>query len=202
VWLRRKKHSDLIACAHVTAGSDHRHHTRLADQLAVGIPIEYGRQQAREEPVELTAGIAQPGDLDERRGSELKPRTSRERKQVHASSRDVLSDAAGTHGKPHSLQLVVQLSVDQMDLAKIRLLGVSGNSRTVLNPLAQMHVALHTAPGKQPDAPSARFGEGVVAASADAHTPGCQQSLRMVASSSAASGTSRVTSACNSKPST
>jgi hypothetical protein len=202
VWLRRKKYADLIACGHVTAGSDHRHHTRLADQLAVGIPIEYGRQQAREKPVELAAGIAQPGDLDERRGSELKPCTGRERKQVHASSRDVLSDVARAHGKPHSLQLVVELSVDEMDLAKIRLIGVSGNSRAVLHLLAQMHVALHTAPSKQPEAPSARFGEGMLATPADAHNPGCQQSLRMVASSSVASGTSRVTSACNSKPST
>jgi hypothetical protein len=159
VWPRRKEHPDLITRAHLTVGRDHRHHTCLADQLVVGISIEYGGQQARLPPVELPARVAQPGDLDDRRGAEPKPRTSRQCEQVDASCGDVLADIAGGYSKARTSQLVVQLSVDQVNLAKIRLIRIPGNSRSVLHPLAQMGVPLHSEPGQQPDAPSAGLGE-------------------------------------------
>jgi hypothetical protein len=65
------------------------------------------------------------------------------------------------------LQLVVELGSDQMNLAKIGLVGIAGNTRSVLHLLAQMGVTLDAEPSQQPDRSAVRLGEPVITAAAD-----------------------------------
>ena len=61
--------------------------------------------------------------------------------------------------KPSLRQLVVQLGVDEVDLAQVRLARVTGHPRAVLHQLAQVRVAAHAEAGDQLDARPGRLAE-------------------------------------------
>ena len=80
------------------------------------------------EPVELRAGVAEPGHLDDRLRAEVEPRPAPEREQVDAACGDVLAHRAGTDGEAGDRELVVQLAVDQVHLPQVRLRRVARHS--------------------------------------------------------------------------
>jgi hypothetical protein len=75
--------------------------------------------------IQLHARIPQSGDLDDHLGTEPKPGANREAKEVEAAGGHVLAKIARFDREPSRTQLVVQLGVDQMHLAEIRLRWVS-----------------------------------------------------------------------------
>ena len=55
--------------------------------------------------------------------AQVQPRAGRQAEQIEAARRDVLAHLPGRHGEAGGAQLVVQLGVDQVDLAQVRLVG-------------------------------------------------------------------------------
>ena len=65
--------------------------------------------------------------------------------------------------KPRSAELIVQLGVDEMDLAQVRLGRVAANPGAVLHRGAGVGVTLHPVPCDEPDAQARPLAEGVAA---------------------------------------
>src|SRR5262245_39726427 len=67
---RRDLDPDRIATAHFAAGHHDRHHAGLADHASVLGLRQRRRHEARGDGVELMAGTAEPGDLEDRFAAE------------------------------------------------------------------------------------------------------------------------------------
>jgi len=91
----------------------------------------------------ICAGVAQSGDLDQGVLPELQERIAREPKQFDASSEDVLAHLPGGDAKAELAQLGMQLDMDEVYLAQVRLRGVRGHSTAVLHRRSEMGIALH-----------------------------------------------------------
>src|SRR3954466_13538665 len=77
VRFHRQLDRDRVAPPHLAACHHDPHHAGLAHQLAVPVAVEHGARQPLLEAVELLAGVAQAGDLDDGVGAESQPRPSR-----------------------------------------------------------------------------------------------------------------------------
>ena len=75
--LSRVADLDRVAWANLAASENDRHHAGFADEPAVVVPVKHGLHQAGPEPVELSARVAQAGDLDHRLRPEHQQRASR-----------------------------------------------------------------------------------------------------------------------------
>ncbi|MFN8536830.1 MAG: hypothetical protein U0232_05070 [Thermomicrobiales bacterium] len=73
----------------------------------------------------MGAGVAEAGDLDHRRVAQMEFCAGRQAEQIDAARGDVLAHLAGGQVEPARAQLVVQLGVDEVDLAQVRLVGVA-----------------------------------------------------------------------------
>ena len=135
---------DLVAGPHISIGQDYAHDAGLADQLPSVIAVQGGRHQARLDAIELGAGIAQSGDLDDCRVAQMQPRAGRELQQMDAASRDVLAHQAGRQLETGWLQLVVQLGMDQVHLPQVRLAGVARHPGAVLDRRTEVSVPFDT----------------------------------------------------------
>jgi hypothetical protein len=71
------------------------------------------------------------------------PRSHRQPQQVDPARRHVLAHLAGPHLEAAPRELLVQLGVDQVDLAQVGLGGVAADPRAVLDGRAGVGVALH-----------------------------------------------------------
>jgi len=107
--------------------------------------------------VELEAGIAQARDLDHRAVAEMEQGPGGEPKQVDAAGRDVLTHDAWSNGKAGSLELVEQLSMEEMDLAPIGLAWVSRHARAMLDGVAEMRITFDASPASNQMLPSIGF---------------------------------------------
>src|SRR5713226_4607279 len=65
VGLRRQLNANRIGRTHLAAGEHDAHDARLADQVALCIVVDAGRQKALLDAVELAAWGAQPRDLND-----------------------------------------------------------------------------------------------------------------------------------------
>jgi hypothetical protein len=63
--------------------------------------------------------------------------------EIDAPHGDVLSQLPRRHGKPSPVELVVQLSRDQVQLPQIGLTRVAGDARAVLHRHSHVHVVPH-----------------------------------------------------------
>ena len=78
------------------------------------------RRQAGRELVQLHARVTQTGDGHER-VAHPEECSGRQAEQIEATGRDVLAHLARTHIEAPGTELVVELAMDQMDLAEVRL---------------------------------------------------------------------------------
>src|SRR5215472_18325465 len=118
VRVRRQLDTDGIAGADLAAGDDDAHNAGLAHQIAALVASQCRRHQSILNVVELAARVAQTGYLDDRRRAEMQLRAGRQPQQIDAARRDVLAHLPGRDGEAALPQLVVQLGMDQMDLAQ------------------------------------------------------------------------------------
>ena len=151
---------------HAAAQYD-RHHAGLADQPAGRVPVQDGLHQARLEAVELQARVPQPGHLHHGLRAEHQPRPGRQAEQVDSARRDVLPHVPGGDPVPQKIQLVVQLGMDQVDLAQVRGRWVTGYPRPVLDRAPGVHVSLDADAGDESDPVADRLAERVLAVLAD-----------------------------------
>jgi hypothetical protein len=104
------------------------------------------------EAVELGTGIAQTGELDNRRDAEVQPRADWQAQQVNAPRGDILPHLASAHGEPARPEFVVQFSMHEVHLPQIGLARIARHTRAMLHGCAHVRVTLHPQPHQQPDA--------------------------------------------------
>jgi hypothetical protein len=104
--------------------------------------------------------LRQAGHLD-RRCADQQAGAGGEGEEVEAACRDVLAHVAGLHIEAGRVELIVQLSVDQVDLAQVGLGRVAGGAGAVLHGLAGVRVAFDAEAGDQADRESRRLAEAV-----------------------------------------
>lgn len=141
-----QRHLDRIAGAHVSAGEDHGHDASLAQKRTIRCPIEDRVHSAGADiVVYLTARIAQPGQLHDRRLAEPQSGTSRQSEQCDPSRGHIFAQLARCNGEPGSGKLLEQFGVDQMDLAQIRRGGRISQPGAMLHGLPAVRVSSDTA---------------------------------------------------------
>jgi len=144
-------HDDRVSGVDVTAGDDDAHDSCLADEAAAIVAREGCRHQAGPDAVELDAWIPESRHLDHGVGAQAKPGPGRQPEQVDAARGDVLPHLAGRQRESGRTELVVELGVDQVDLAEIRRLGILPQPRAVLDGRTEMSIALDTQAAQQRD---------------------------------------------------
>ena len=135
----------------VPAGPHHPHDARLAHQPASAVARQHRIHQPRLKPVDLHAGIAQPGHLDNGRRADMQPRPLRQAQQIDAARGDVLAQVRRRHPKAALSQLIEQLCLHQVHLPQVRHCRVARHARAVLHRHPHMRIALHAQPLQQPD---------------------------------------------------
>ncbi len=91
----------------------------------------------------MRAGVAQSGDLDQGVLPELQERVARELEQFDAGGEGVLAHLPGGDVEAELAQLGMQLDMDEVSLAQVRLRRVRGHSTAVLHCRSDMGIALH-----------------------------------------------------------
>ena len=163
----RELHGDRVAGPDRSAAHDDRHHAGLADQPAVGVPVEGCGHEPGRKPVQLGARVTQPGDLDDGLRAEAQPGSHRQREQVEALRRDVLTELAGADRESAVGKLGEQFAVHEVHLAQVGLAGVAAHPRAVLHGPAEVRVAVHAERLDQPDLVHRHLAEAVLTVTRD-----------------------------------
>lgn len=140
LYLDRHSRAQLAARAH------NSHDPRLSHDLTVRISTEDRGEETGAKVLQLRARIPQPGELDDHLGTEPKSGASREAEEVDSPCGHVLAEIARSDREPRRTQLVVQLGVDEVHLAQIRLPWVPRHARAVSDRGALMSVSLDAQP--------------------------------------------------------
>ena len=98
-------------------------------------------EEARLEVLDLTARVTKPGDGEQHVVADSHRRAGREAEQVDTSGRHVLAKLSGLNRVPGAGELVEQLSMQQVHLAQVGLIGVGLHAGAVLDPGASVSVA-------------------------------------------------------------
>lgn len=150
-----------VACLeHATLQHD-GHDPGLSDQGSVGAAVQYGRQKARLEGFDLRARVAKSGDLDPCIGPQAKLRTGTQAQQVDAMGRDVLAHLTGGNDVPECQHLGQEFLLKQVNLSKIGLCRVPGDTRPVLDADAEVGIAPNAVASDELDHRRWVLGEGV-----------------------------------------
>src|SRR5450759_2649935 len=121
VRLDGKVHHTAISRHDPAAGCHDAHAPGLANHLAVGVASKNGVEQTRLESVDLSAGVAQSGDLHNRLGPNAQNRSLGECEQVQIPGGDVLAELARLDVETLLTKLSEQLGVDEVHLSKVAL---------------------------------------------------------------------------------
>ena len=146
---RRQAYLDAVAWPDRAAVHDNRHDAGSTDDIPALVAPDDGLEQAWPEDIDLRAGVAQSGDLDEGVLSELQERVARQPKQVETGGDDVLAHFPGGDVEALLAQLDVQLGVDQVHLAQVRLRRVRGHPAAVLHGGPGVRIACTPSPGSR-----------------------------------------------------
>src|SRR3954452_7500300 len=165
--LRRQFNPNAVSWPNIAASDDDAHDPRLADEIAIGVPVQRCRHQSLLEAVDLDARIAQAGDFNDSAVAEMQPSPARQLQQVDTRGGDVLAEIAGPYGEARRMHFVEQLGVHQMHLAQIRLRRIPADVRTMLDGLAHMGVAIDAQSLDEPDAEARDLAEVMASAQAD-----------------------------------
>jgi hypothetical protein len=143
---RRKRFSrefnqDAIAGVDLSATEHNRHDASFSYEVAIAVSVQRCIHQTFLNTVQLGAWIAKTRDADDGLGADAQLRAGWKVKQIDTAGRDVLAP-----------KLVVQLGVEQVDLAQIRLSRITANARPMLNGLSAMRISLNTNTFDEPDA--------------------------------------------------
>ena len=149
---------DRITRLHDSAGYHNRHHSRLADRTTLSIRADDLLEQTGLEPVDLQAGIAQPGEFHNCLRAESQASTSWKLQQVDSFGGDILAELARGDVGSH---LVEQLRMNEVNLPEIRLRGIASDPREMLHCRAEVRVPFHTEPGDKGDGFSRWLREAV-----------------------------------------
>ena len=103
------------------------HDPGLAHHLAVAIASKNSVEQTRLESVDLSARVAQPGDLDNRLGPNAQLRAAGQCEQVQIPGGDVLAELTRLDVETLLTKLSEQLGVDEVHLSKVGLGRVCGD---------------------------------------------------------------------------
>lgn len=123
-----KLYLDEVVLEHIAAFDHDCHHPAFADQLTIGVAVEHGGGQSALVAIQLTAGIAQAGDLDDGRFAQRKPCALGQGQYIQSARGDVLAQGAGIDTKPGCTQLIEQLGMNQVNLAQIGLMRICGRA--------------------------------------------------------------------------
>jgi hypothetical protein len=143
VWWWWQLDGDSVAGTDDSVNENDSHHASLADQRVVRVAVEDRCHQAMLDALKLLARIAQPRNLDHRLVSQPQSRAGWQAKEVDALRGDVLAHLPGGDSESARTQLLVQLSMNQVDLAEIGLAWVARYARAVLNGDPSMGVIRH-----------------------------------------------------------
>ena len=173
---RRQLYLDRHARPHLAAPADDSHDPRLSHDLTVRTSTEDGGKETGAKVLQLHARIPQAGELDDHFGTEPESSANREAKEVDSACRHVLAEIARSDRESSRAQLVVQLGVDEVHLAQIRLPRVPRHARPVPDRGALMRVSLDAQPRDEPDACLRGLAEGVAGTPSHANDQGGQMS--------------------------
>ncbi len=143
MWFRGQDDIDVIACCHDSASQNNTHYSDPSTRFSVLVTARDRFFQATLELIELSARIAEPGDLNSRVAANVQNRTSRESQQVYAGRRNVFAHVGGGDIKPSCLKFLNQFVMYQVNLTQVRLRRVCPDSRAVLHRDASMGITLH-----------------------------------------------------------
>jgi hypothetical protein len=119
-WRGQLDH-DRVARPYDATGQDDSHDAGLSYYRTVFVASEHRSHQARLKVVELGARVAKAGHLDDGIAAQVQPRTRRKAQQVDPAGSHVLPQVPGGDHETGRSQLVMQLGMDQVDLAQVRL---------------------------------------------------------------------------------
>jgi len=100
----------------------------LRTHLAVVIASKNSVEQTWLESIDLSARVAQPGDLDDRLGPNTELRTSGQCEQVQIPGGDVLAELTRLDVEALLTKLSEQLGVDEVHLSEVGLGRVCGEA--------------------------------------------------------------------------
>jgi hypothetical protein len=165
--MARQLDLDRVTALDLAPEQNDAHHAGLPHETTAPIAPEHGRQEARLEPVQLRARIAQTGDLDHCFVAKLQSGTDREAEQIDPARGDILAHVARRYDEPSSRKLVVQLRMNEVDLAKVRLSWIPRYPGAMLDSRSVVGVRFHAEPGEQDNPVLRHLAEAVRRASAD-----------------------------------
>ena len=116
-----KVHHNAISRHDPATGYHDAHDPGLAHHIAVAIASKNGVEQTRLESVDLSAGVAQSGDLHNRLGPNAQDRSLGECEQVQIPGGDVLAELARLDVETLLTKLSEQLGMDEVHLPKVAL---------------------------------------------------------------------------------
>ena len=160
----RQLYLDRYSRAQLAARADNSHDPRLSHDLTVCTSTDDRGEEPGAKLVQLHARIPQPGELDDHLGPETKSRANREAEEVDSACGHVLAEIARSDREPGRTQLVVQLGVDEVDLAQIRLRRIPRHARAMPDRGALMRVSVDAQPRDEPDTCLRGLAEGVAGA--------------------------------------
>jgi hypothetical protein len=124
-------------------GEDDGHDARFANEIACQVMIENGRQEPGLKALDLSAGISQAGQFENRGSADAQLRATRELEQRNPPSCDVLSNVSGIDREPALSELGEQFSGDEMNLPEVRLRWIASDARQMLDGAARVRIAFN-----------------------------------------------------------
>lgn len=144
-----------------SAGDDHGHHACFAYEAALLVALEDCGHESPLVLVELTARVAQAGDLDDRVRPEPQAGSGGQREQVDTAGEHVLTEGPRAHGETGCGEFVQQLGVHQVHLAQVGCGGIALDPGEVLHGRTRVRVTLDAEAGDQRDPFAGLLGEAM-----------------------------------------
>lgn|GEM_PF-2222993 len=128
VFSGRIYYRDLISGLNQATLKNNAHDACFANERAVFGAPQHRHEQTRLKVFDLRAWIAKPCDLHNGVGANSEFRTRSQRKEINATCCDVLSQLPWLDAKPNSRNIGKEFFVEKVDLSKVRLGRIPGDS--------------------------------------------------------------------------
>nr|WP_177179184.1 hypothetical protein [Sphingomonas sp. OV641] len=162
---------DLVARTNHAAALNDAHNPSLADQLVVRSTVEHGGEQARFEALYLGARVPQPGDFQPHIMTNEYQCMPWKREQIDAAGRYVLAEISGANAEALQCKLFEQLSMDKVNLSKVRLAWINRNPGAMLDHHPLMRVTFHAETGRDLDSRDSPLREPMSSVASNRHYP-------------------------------
>jgi hypothetical protein len=172
VRLGGKAHHNAIPRHDPAAGYHDAHDPGLAHHTAVAIASKNGVEQTRLESVDLSAWVAQSGDLDNRLGPNAQLRAAGQSEEVQIPGGDVLAELARLDVETLLTKLSEQLGVDEVHLSKVGPGRICGDVGAVLHRSPRVSITVNSQPGQQKNLQGLWLTEPVATVATDSNHRG------------------------------